>query len=503
MSRDRTIDLAVCSSSGTIRAGPLRIDAGRCNTRLSLVGAHRLDLAVLEEPQQQRLHAQAHLADLVEKDLRDARHTAGGTVFVHWTMDLGVSGVPATFSTPARETFAATFSVALQKAQYPGWTVTCPSAGQTWFSFSLKGLLKMKSLRHFTAATMLLAASATMASAQGNNDSVDYAPGAHTVAGTLPVNTQYTLAVSAPTQLNKKGEEALAGGITATIRVNVASYPEGSSPAEAQALVSVDDSSLTFFALGETHQTTVRVAASANTTPGDYVYTIQAVGPEGLGWGNSGHTLTVTLSRPVVTDNTPPDVTITSPTAGQAFTFCTGGTTIPVTISAVDAESFVFAVGFTVNGAAFGVNPFTAANTVSAQGQFVAPTVGAYELGAWATSAGGTGQSPKVGVSVNYAMSWLPPLSLGRTINGAVAIKFAARDCQGKFVADSSVRVEVWEAGVQRFAAVYGDGSDAVRINETDEHYIANFHPPAGNHSYTVKVFFNGFQQASTNFNSR
>ena len=52
----------------------------------------------------------------------------------------------------------------------------------------------------------------------------------------------------------------------------------------------------------------------------------------------------------------------------------------------------------------------------------------------------------------------------------------------------------------KRFAAVYGDGSDAVRINEDHEHYIANFHPPAGNHTYTVKVFFNGFLQASTNF---
>ena len=202
-------------------------------------------------------------------------------------------------------------------------------------------------------------------------------------------------------------------------------------------------------------------------------------------------------------DTTPPDVTITSPTAGQAFTFCTGGTTVPVTISAVDAQSPVTAVGFWVNDAPFTVNPFTSANTVVAEGQFVAPAVGAYELGAWATSAGGTGKSPVVGVSVNYTMSWLPPLSAGRTINGAVPIKFAAKDCQGKFVADSSVRVEVWEGTVQRFAAVYGDGSDAVRIQEADEHYIANFHPPSGNHTYTVKVFFNDFQQASTTFTTR
>jgi len=98
-------------------------------------------------------------------------------------------------------------------------------------------------------------------------------------------------------------------------------------------------------------------------------------------------------------------------------------------------------------------------------------------------------------------------VSAGRTLNGAVPIKFAAKDCQGKFVADTSVRVEVWEATQQgpakQFAAVYGDSSDAVRINEDEAHYITNFKPASGSHTYTVKVFFNGFQQASTTFTTR
>ena len=179
-------------------------------------------------------------------------------------------------------------------------------------------------MQRFTAATMLLASMTTMASAQtvsaqnsGQNDSVDYAPRVHTVAGTLPLDKQYTLEVSAPTQLNKKGEEALPNGILAELRVNVASYPEGSTPAAALALVSADPSSMVFYALGQKRTTTVRVVAGANTTPGDYMYTIQAVGPEGMGWGNSSATLTVTVSEPVASDTTPPDVTITSPTAGQ------------------------------------------------------------------------------------------------------------------------------------------------------------------------------------------
>jgi len=368
----------------------------------------------------------------------------------------------------------------------------------------------MKVLRHLTAATMLLAASATMASAQvisaqnsGQNDSVDYAPKVKTVAGTLPHTEQYKLEVSAPTQLNKKGEEALATGIVAELRVNIASKPDGSNDAEASALVAVDPSSLTFYALGEKRETTVKVLTTVNTTPGDYMYNIQAVGPEGLGWGISNHTLTVTVTRPVALDTTPPDVTITFPTNGQSITFCTGGTTVPVTISAVDAESNVTAIAFTVNGAAFTVNPFNPARAVVAVGQFVAPAVGPYQLTAQATSAGGTGTSPAVGVSVNYKMSWLPPVSAGRTLNGSVPIKFAARDCQDKFVADSSVRVEVWEGTALRSTAVHGDGSDAVRINQDEEQYIASFHPPSGNHTYTVKVFFNDYLQASTNFTTR
>ena len=93
----------------------------------------------------------------------------------------------------------------------------------------------------------------------------------------------------------------------------------GFQPGEAAALVSLDDWSMTFYALGETHQTTVRVAASVNTTPGDYVYTIQAVGPIGLGWGIANRRLTVTVSEPVVLDTTPPNVSITSPMDGEGF----------------------------------------------------------------------------------------------------------------------------------------------------------------------------------------
>lgn len=365
----------------------------------------------------------------------------------------------------------------------------------------------MKQVQRIAAIAVLLAGSTTAGYAQGPhgnaNDSVDYSPASKTVAGTLPVSDSYTLNVISPSQLNNKGMQDLPAGIGADLRVNVASYPEGSSAAEAAALVSLDVTHLTFSALSETQQTIVRVNAGGNTTPGDYAFDIQAVGPAGIGWGIANHRLNVSVGLPVISDTTPPDVTITSPTDGATIMFCTGGTTIPVTISATDIESLVTAIGATANGIPFPVAPFVSAHAVTANGSFTGTDIGNYALQAWATNAVGlTGHSPTVNVSVKYAISWLPPLSLGRTINGAVAIKFAARDCNDAFVTDTRVRVEVWEGSNLRFSAVFGDGSDAVRIEE-GTHYIANFHPPSGNHTYVLKVFFNDLLQASTGFSTR
>lgn len=108
-----------------------------------------------------------------------------------------------------------------------------------------------------------------------------------------------------------------------------------------------------------------------------------------------------------------------------------------------------------------------------------------------------------VNVSVNYAMSWLPPLSLGKVISGALPIKFAARDCTGAFVADDRVSVEVSEGSVRRFVATFGEGSEAVRIDEVKGEYITNFNPASGVHNYTVKVLFGGLEQASKDFTTK
>jgi len=348
---------------------------------------------------------------------------------------------------------------------------------------------------------LLVAFAAVAAAAPQENDSVDYTPKTQNLAGTFPFVRSYTLDIKSPSRLN--GKVDFATGIHADLRVNVVDFPDESSETAAAMLVTLDDPFMVFHALAETQQTTVRLHVGLNTVPGDYVFSIQADGPNGIGWGNASHTLTVTVAAPGVSDTTPPAVVITSPADLQKFTFCTAGTVVPVTISATDPESLVTSVWATASTLSFPVAFAGASNNVVATGNFMATGIGAYPLQAWATSTGGTGQSEVVNISVNYVMTWLPPLSNGKAISGALPIKFAAHDCNGTFVADSRVRVEVWEGNIPQFAANVGDGNDAVRIDEIQGQYITNFKPASGVHTYTVKVFFGGFEQASKNFTTK
>ena len=363
----------------------------------------------------------------------------------------------------------------------------------------------MRTIIRMAASVSLLFAVASAAAAQPSkgNDSVDYTPKSQNLAGTFPFDRSYPLDITSPSSLNDKGDKVIANGIVANLRVNVDDFPEGSNELAAASLVKLDDQLMVFDALAQTRRTTVHLHVGSTTIPGDYVFTIQADGPGGIGWGNAGHTLTVTVAAPVVTDTTAPAVVVTSPVDKQSFTFCSTGTVVPVTISAIDPESFVTSVWAKVSDMPLAVSFPIASNNVVATGNFMTMGIGSYPIQAWARSAGGDGQSEVVRISVNYVMSWLPPLSNGKVISGALPIKFAARDCNGAFVADSRVSVEVWEGSVRQFVATFGEGSDGVRIDDVQGQYIANFKPAPGVHTYTVKVLFGGFEQASKDFTTK
>lgn len=63
--------------------------------------------------------------------------------------------------------------------------------------------------------------------------------------------------------------------------------------------------------------------------------------------------------------------------------------------------------------------------------------------------------------------------------------------------------VEVFEGNVSKLVATFGEGSDSVRIDEWQGQYVTSFTPEPGVHTYTVVVFFDGFEQASRNFTTR
>ena len=81
----------------------------------------------------------------------------------------------------------------------------------------------MRTITRMAASLALLVTFAAAASAQSSNgnDSVDYAPKTQNLAGTFPFDRSYTLDITSPSSLNKKGDKDIAAGITANLRVNV------------------------------------------------------------------------------------------------------------------------------------------------------------------------------------------------------------------------------------------------------------------------------------------
>ena len=178
--------------------------------------------------------------------------------------------------------------------------------------------------------------------------------------------------------------------------------------------------------------------------------------------------------------------------------FCSAGTKVPVTISAVDPESVVTAIGGTVNGTPFTVQPFTPANVVLASGEIVAPAVGAYTLGAWATSAGGTGTAP-----TGRYQRQLHDVLAAAAQHGSHDATVRSRSSSRRATATApSLRTPVF--GSRSGKATHFDSrpstvTAATRFASRIRSTSPTSNPPTGNHTYTVKVFFNDYLQATTN----
>jgi hypothetical protein len=363
--------------------------------------------------------------------------------------------------------------------------------------------------------TLALASAAVWA-----NDTT-YDPASTTIEQTRPFNQSFDLKITSPTQLAKNSTlPSTSNPLITDILITSTSAPDGVLKAAAESLISANPTFLTFTALGQQQKVTITADVSAATVPGPYAYNIvsqrRVVGQDTVqGWGNGAATLTVVVSAPTTeADTTPPSVTISKPTADQSFTFCTGGTPVDIAFNAQDAESVISAVSADVNANAVALS-ITGLNTnsVDATGTYTANSIGAYTVNAHATSEGGPGDA-SANFSVNYNLSWLPPLSLGKTNKGGstVPIKFTARDCNGAFVHDGSVKVVVYEvtAGgdLEALTGFFGQGAAYVRIDDVAGQYIINFQTSSGTHNYRADVFFNDFagnpfKQGSKTFSVR
>jgi hypothetical protein len=332
-----------------------------------------------------------------------------------------------------------------------------------------------------------------------------YDPSTNTIEKTKPFTESYDLIITPP-NIVFEGSATTDMVITAN-GDNAAAAP----PVTAAPMV------LFFRPLGGSQTVAITVEVADTTDPGSYTYSIvskrQRPNPPAVddlpGWGDGSATLTVVVAAPTPTDTTPPSVTIAKPNADQAFAFCTGGTPVDIAFNARDAEGGISEVAADVKG-----NPVSLSTaglgtgSVDAGDTYTAAAIGAYTVNAQATSEGGTGDA-SANFSVNYAISWLPPLSIGKTTKGGstIPIKFTVRDCNGAFVHDESVKVEVFEvpSGVQALNGLFGVGSTNLRIDDFAEQYIINFQTASGMHNYRVDVSFNDadgnpFRQGSKTF---
>jgi hypothetical protein len=383
----------------------------------------------------------------------------------------------------------------------------------------LKETMKRTAVATYRIAGLMLALTVFFALPVLAQNNLDHSPAEHTVSGPLPVSGTFNWTITSPEQRTRgQNPDPDVPAIAADLEVDATSWPVGSDEDQAEALVSLNESAVSFDAYSQTRTVGVTVTAPAGTVAGDYTFELKAkvatTSSPKPGNGD-GVFLTVSVATPTMIDTTPPNVSITAPANGDSFKFCAAGNTINVGVTAADPDSVVTALFGSVNSGNLVFTPVSPnllnTNTVMATASLSAGSVGNYEIKAWATSAGGTSdkEASLVTVTLLYDLGWLPPLSLGKTAKAGstIPIKFRSTECLGAFVPDQTVNVKVFKGvtatGTPLMNAVYGDSSSSVRISTVDEQYIVNFQTQTVAADYLVQVFFNGALNGSRTFSVR
>lgn len=266
---------------------------------------------------------------------------------------------------------------------------------------------------------------------------------------------------------------------------------------------------------------------ATNATAGTYTFHIHANASDpdqthqngnnldGYGWGYGGGVeLTVTVTNPQSTCDPNDQLNVSFPTPHSGnVNFCSGGTNIPISISASDTSNLITSLTASVNaGDVTGSLAILGLNTVSAAatGSYNASSVGAYVFNAVAKTACTQGEA-NVTVDVVYVISGLDGnLGSGQKPKHGhtVPIQFTPKDCSGNLVPyDSTVEVKVYDSSntlvedstpAACTGSACGTGTSS-HVTFTAGQYQANSVPPAVD-TYTVKIYFGGVLNFSTTF---
>ncbi len=248
--------------------------------------------------------------------------------------------------------------------------------------------------------------------------------------------------------------------------------------------------------------TTVTASASLSLVAGDYTLVFSASSAYGTA-------TPVTIPIKVRTQAPVPDLPVVSmltPAAGQVFTRTEGdaATVVNYSFTANAATGPISAVAVAIDGVAQSpVLTGLGTTSVSGSGTISYTAGGAHTLTVTATNPDGSASASTTytiqqdAAPVCRNLIWLPPISLGKTVEGGseMPIKFTLT-CGGDFVRDTSVLIAIYEVyanGTFGEPAIYpyGDGGNP---NPPDysingHHYQLNFDTARGTHSYRIEVY--------------
>jgi hypothetical protein len=242
-------------------------------------------------------------------------------------------------------------------------------------------------------------------------------------------------------------------------------------------------------------------ASLSISTPGSYTLVFTATNAFG-----PATPVTVPFSVQAYSPPVTPTVSISAPANGAVITRVAGApaTAVNYAFGATTASGTIQTVSVTLNGVAITPATLSGLNTANVTGGGVLSfsAAGTHVLTVTVTN-GSASASATTTFTVNQTLpqvcqnlTWLPPISLNKTIEGGstMPIKFRL-DCGGNFVRDPSTLIAIYEIyanGTMSNPVIYPYGTGSA--NPPDyaihgNHYHLNFKTAKGVHRYRIEVY--------------